>query len=199
MDILLMRHSRTTGNIQRRYVGATDEPLCEEGIALAHDSGIDTGTAIVYVSPLSRARETARIKFPNAQLNIVGDLKEMDFGDFEGRTASEMERDEAYVKWLESRCTLPCPNGEGITDFSDRVCAAFDGIVRACIKNGDKQLVIVAHGGSIMSILSRYAKPEREYYEWYVDNCCGYRTQLDEASWNDSPVLTEMVKFETHP
>jgi alpha-ribazole phosphatase len=196
MDVLLMRHSRTAGNIERRYVGVTDEPLCAEGIALAQSSGIDTRAATVYVSPLKRALETAGIKFPNARLHVVEDLREMNFGDFEGRSAAEMERDEAYISWLKSNCMLPCPNGEGLEDFSDRVCAAFDGIVRECIKNGDGKLVIVAHGGSIMSILNRYGKPERQYYEWYVDNCCFYRTKLDEASWAHSPLLTGYAMFE---
>ncbi len=197
MDVLIMRHSRTAGNSERRYVGITDEPLCAEGIALAHSSGIDTQAASVYVSPLKRALETAGIKFPGARLHVVHDLREMDFGDFEGRSAAEMERDEAYISWLESNCMLPCPNGEGLEDFSSRVCAAFDGIVRECIKSDDKRLVIVAHGGSIMSIFNRYGKPERQYYEWYVDNCCFYRAKLDEASWDHLPILTDCVMFDT--
>ena len=194
-----MRHGRTAGNIQRRYVGRTDEPLCQEGIALARGSGVSAATAHIYVSPLKRALETASIKFPNAKRTVVADLREMDFGDFEGRSAAEMERDQAYIKWLESNCTLPCPNGERLDDFSDRICRAFDGIVRESIENGDRQLVVVAHGGSLMSILTRFGKPERLYYEWYVDNCCGYRARLDEAAWDISPALTDCKMFETLP
>jgi len=199
MEILLMRYGKTAGNIARRYIGVTDEPLCDEGIALARDSGIYTETVNVYASPLKRALETASIKFPNARLTIVKDLHEMNFGDFEGRSAAELEQDDAYIKWLDSQCTLRCPNGEGLDDFSDRVCRAFDGIVREAIERGDERLVIVAHGGSIMSILSRYGRPEQQYYEWYVDNCCGYRAQLDEESWDDSPVLTGCELFSTIP
>lgn len=196
MEILLMRHGKTAGNIARRYVGVTDEPLCEEGISLARSSGICTETAHVYTSPLKRALETARIKFPNAKLTIVDDLREMDFGDFEGCSAAELERDDAYVKWLDSNCTLRCPNGEGINDFSDRVCQAFDGIVLESLKRGDKRLVVVSHGGTIMAILSRYGKPKRQYYEWYVDNCCGYRAKLDETAWETAPALTDCEMFD---
>lgn len=197
MEILLMRHGKTAGNNARRYVGVTDESLCDEGISLARESGICTETAHVYASPLKRALETARIKFPNAKLTIVNDLHEMDFGDFEGCSAAELERDSAYVKWLDSHCTFRCPNGEGIGDFSDRVCRAFDGIVLESIKRGDERLVMVAHGGSIMAILSRYGRPKRQYYEWYVDNCCGYRAQLDAAAWETAPALTDCSLFET--
>jgi alpha-ribazole phosphatase len=199
MEVLLMRHSRTAGNIARRYIGTTDEPLCDEGMTLAHSSGVSTDTAHVFVSPLKRALETAKIKFPNAELTIVDGLREMDFGVFEGRAAAELEHDAAYIKWLESNCTLPCPDGEGMSGFADRVCRAFDTIVRASIPSNGRRLIIVAHGGSIMSILSRYGKPERQYYEWYVDNCCGYRATLDEKSWDDSPALLCCEFFSTLP
>lgn len=197
MDVLLMRHGKTAGNHAKRYVGSTDEPLCDEGIAQARRSGVDTSTLSLFVSPLKRALETAQIKFPNAQMTICADLREMNFGDFEGWTASELEQDAAYIKWLESNCTLRCPNGEQMDEFADRICRAFDTIVSKCIANGDNQLVIVAHGGSLMSILSRYGTPERHYYDWYVDNCCGYRAQLDEASWGSAPTLVNCKKFDT--
>lgn len=196
MEVLLIRHGKTAGNIAKRYVGSTDEPLCEEGIAHAHLSGKDTNTTALYVSPMKRALETAQIKFPNAQMTVCADLREMDFGDFEGWTATELEHDSAYTKWLESECTLRCPNGERMDEFADRICRAFDAIVSECIDNGDERLVIVAHGGSIMSILSRYGKPGRRYYDWYVDNCSGYRAQLDEASWESEPALVDCEIFE---
>ncbi len=197
MDVLLMRHGRTAGNIARRYVGSTDEPLCEEGITHARCTGMDEETINLYVSPMKRTLETARIKFPNAQMTVCADLREMDFGDFEGRTAAELEQDAAYTAWVESDCTLRCPNGEQMDEFADRVCRAFDTIIKACIEHGDEKLVVVAHGGSIMSILSRFGTPERKYYEWYVDNCCGYRAQLRETSWNELPLLENCEKFET--
>lgn len=197
MEVILMRHSRTAGNLQRRYVGSTDEPLCQEGIELAHRTGIDTETTVIYVSPLKRAYETAEIKFPNAQRIVCSDLREMDFGEFEGRTADEMAHDAAYIKWLESNCMDRCPNGEAITEFTDRVCRAFDTIVKNCFLNGDEKLVVVAHGGTIMSILTQYSNSDRHYYEWYIDNCCGYRATLDGATWAHTPTLTELKLFET--
>lgn len=197
MEILLIRHGKTAGNLARRYAGRTDEPLCEEGIAHAHDTGIDANVTNLYVSPLKRTLETAKIKFPNAEMIICNDLQEIDFGDFEGRTAAELEQDDAYIRWLESNCTLRCPNGEQMDEFADRVCRAFDTIVQERIVSGEKKLVIVAHGGSLMSILNRYAKPERPYYEWYVDNCCGYRALLDESTWVSTPAITNCELFET--
>lgn len=196
MEVLLIRHGRTAGNIARRYVGRTDEPLCEEGRVHAQMSGKNTELQTLYVSPMKRALETAQIKFPNARQAVCADLREMDFGDFEGRTAAELEQNDEYRKWVDSNCTLRCPNGEQMDEFVGRICRAFDTIVRQCIDNGDERLVIVAHGGSIMAILSRYGKPERQYYEWYVDNCCGYRAQVDDAAWDSNPLLTNCELFE---
>jgi alpha-ribazole phosphatase len=199
MNVILMRHGRTAGNIDRRYNGRTDEPLCAEGIKLAIAGGADPGVRSLYVSPLKRAVETARIKFPNASHVICADLREMDFGDFEGRTADEMADDPAYIAWLDSNCTLRCPNGDQLGEFSDKVCRAFDAIVRLCIDKGERQLVIVAHGGSLMAILSRYGQPTRQYQEWYMDNCCGFRGTIDEAQWASEPLISDCDKFETLP
>ena len=95
MRIFLLRHGLTEGNIHRRYNGRTDEPLCQQGILQAQAAGILENMSYVYVSPMQRAVQTAKICFPNAQMHIIEDLREMDFGDFEGRTADEMADDTA--------------------------------------------------------------------------------------------------------
>jgi len=199
MEVILLRHGKTAGNLARRYNGKTDEPLCPEGVAHAHAGGADPGVRTVYVSPLKRAVETAKIKFPNAAHIICDDLREMDFGDFEGRTADEMKDDEAYIAWIESNCKLRCPNGDQIDEFSERVCRAFDAIVRDCIAKGENRLVIVAHGGSLMAILHRYGKPARDYHAWYMDNCCGFRGRIDGAAWDKEQSLVICGALDTLP
>jgi alpha-ribazole phosphatase len=196
MRVLLMRHGMTAANQMRLYNGRTDDPLCVQGAERALKTGTDPTVARVYASPLKRAVETARLKFPNAEITVVDDLREMDFGDFEGRGFDELKNDPEYQRWYESGGTLPCPNGECVADFVERVCRAFDAVVREHIGREDR-LVVVAHGGSLMSILSRYGRPERPYYDWFVENCCGYRARLDLPSWARSPVLTGCELFET--
>jgi alpha-ribazole phosphatase len=84
MQIILMRHGLTAANMKRLYNGRTDDPLCAEGIAHARASGTDATVTQLYASPMKRALETARIKFPNAEITVYDELREMDFGDFEG-------------------------------------------------------------------------------------------------------------------
>lgn len=195
MEVILIRHAQTAGNLARCYVGRTDEPLCPTGRAAAAASGIDYGVEIVYVSPLRRAAETAAIKFPNARQLVLPDLREMDFGAFEYRTADEMAEDEAYMSWVNGGCTSPCPGGEGLEDFQVRSCRGFALAVEDAMAQGRSQLVVVAHGGTVMAVMGRYARPGRPYFDWAVGNCGGYLAGLDAARWPMEPRLTDPISF----
>ena len=100
-----------------RIVGR-DTPLSPEGVRALRPA--DFSPATVYVSPLRRAVQTAQTLFPAAALVTVGDLAEMDFGDFDGRTADEMAEDPAYRAWVEQGCSTRCPNGERRAEFCSR-------------------------------------------------------------------------------
>lgn len=185
MDIFLIRHGMTAGNALKRYIGRTDEPLSQKGGTLVQERGCFPAIQRVWVSPLLRTQQTAAILFPNAEQRVAFDLREMDFGDFENRSADEMEDDPAYRAWVEGNCIGPCPNGEQIAGFAARVRAAFIEAVRA--EQNAKEAVFVVHGGTIMAILSGFSGAQRSYYDWFCGNCCGWRAEL---SWDkDTPVL----------
>lgn len=194
MQVILIRHGMTAGNALGRYIGRTDEPLSPEGIILAQQTGSDPDVQVVYVSPLQRTRQTAAILFPNAAQIVVEDLREMDFGDFEGRNFAEMEHDDTYRTWVEGGCTAPCPNGEGREEFSNRVCGAFVGVVREAANRGEETVTFVVHGGTIMAVMERYAQPKGEFYSYSVKNCEGYRCQISFAE--DSYTLTDPILWD---
>ena len=185
MLIVLLRHGETVYNEQRRYQGATDMPLSERGRAKlrADDNALDE----VIVTPLCRTKQTAAILFPNAKQIVCDDLREMDFGDFEGRTYDEMKDDAAYGAWLDSGCETACPNGESRAAFCERVCHAFEACVDEASARGEALLVIVAHGGTQMAALSRFVLPHRDYYEWNAPNAGGF--VLDASQWRARRVL----------
>lgn len=166
MLIYLLRHGETAWNAEKRYQGRTDIPLSDRGRALLGRA--DFAPKRVYVSPLIRTRETAAVLFPEAEQIAVPDFREMDFGAFEGRTAGEMAGDLAYRAWVAGGCAGRCPGGESLAEFSDRVWAAFVKL----LETEQERLVIVAHGGVQMAILERYAKPHRDYFDWYAP-CSG--------------------------
>ena len=185
MLIVLLRHGETVYNEQRRYQGATDIPLSERGRAKlrADDNAPDE----VIVTPLCRTKQTAAMLFPNAKQIVCDDLREMDFGDFEGRTYDEMKDDAAYGAWLDSGCETACPNGESRAAFCERVCHAFEACVDEASARGEALLVIVAHGGTQMAALSRFVLPHRDYYEWNAPNAGGF--VLDASQWRARRVL----------
>ncbi len=84
MRVVLIRHSKTAGNLKGRYIGTTDEPLCEEGIRLLEGKTYPTAE-LVYVSPMKRCRETASLIYPTLTQREEPLLRECDFGDFENK------------------------------------------------------------------------------------------------------------------
>ena len=89
MLIYLLRHGLTEYNAQKRYQGQRDIPLSPEGAAQLRKADFDPD--VVYVTPLQRTSQTAKIVFPHAKLVVVDGLKEMCFGSFEGRNFIEIK------------------------------------------------------------------------------------------------------------
>ncbi|MDO5548685.1 MAG: histidine phosphatase family protein [Eubacteriales bacterium] len=181
MLIYLLRHGLTRYNAEKRYQGVQDIPLSPEGIAQLCRA--DFSPAVVYVTPLRRTQQTAERVFPEAEQIIVKDLREMDFGEFEGRNYIEMEHDPAYRAWVESGCCTRCPGGENKREFCDRTCGAFEEIVDRAFREKADVVVLLAHGGTQMAIMERYGLPKREFYQWCGPNAGGYVVETTEDAW----------------
>ena len=142
----LIRHGETELQAQGRYQGSVDVPLSGEGRRkltagreklTAGRKSLNSGReclpareiyrdpAVVYVSPLKRAGETASLLFPEAVQIVVPGLAEMNFGKFEGRDFKEMENDPDYRAWVDGMCLGKCPGGESRGEFCARTCEAF--------------------------------------------------------------------------
>lgn len=169
--VYLIRHGMTKGNKERRYIGKTDEPLCEEGRA---QSAALKATGLpafdrVFTSPYLRCVETASILFPDMELTSVGGLRECNFGIFEGRTADELKDSAEYAAWLKTGCKGTIPEGEGVEEFKARCQKAFAETMGELPENGAYAFVL--HGGSIMAILEADALPKRAFYDYHLQNC----------------------------
>lgn len=166
MRVDLIRHGATAGNALRRYVGgATDEPLSPEGAEALRRLPDDGEVARVYASPLRRAVQTARILFPEARIVPVRDLREMEFGAFEGKNADELSDDAAYRVWVEGGCEGRCPGGEPRSEFAGRCVRAFMGCLAKEARFGAERAVFAVHGGTIMALLSELADPPIAYFD----------------------------------
>ena len=179
MIIELIRHGATEMSERRCYQGRLDTPLSEAGrnrLTASEDKH-----NIIYITDKTRTAETGAILFPEAEQRVIAELREMDFGDFEGRNYRDMENDADYRAWVEGGCWGRCPNGESRTEFSARVCDAFSALVERALAEGQEELIIVAHGGTQMAVLERWGEPKNEYYAWCSAPGTGWR--LDTANW----------------
>ena len=196
MEMVIIRHGQTAGNLAGRYIGRTDEPLCAEGIAAVRKMGSFQGLDRVYVSPLRRTRETAALLFPDSRQIFCPDLREMDFGDFEGKNAEDMVGNPAYQAWVASNCLEPCPNGESLAGLTVRVSAAFSAIIEDNIRQGSLRLAIVAHGGTIMVLMQEFARPGLPFHSWHVPNASGFKAQIDAQAWLTNQAITDYERLE---
>lgn len=176
MKILFIRHGQTAGNLEKRYIGRTDEPLCEAGIAALNRCLYPACTVLVS-SPMRRCLQTAACLFPAQRIHVREAFRECDFGDFEGKNYAELNGNPQYQAWIDSGGTAPFPNGESPEAFRARCCDGFRQTVRE-FADADS-MAFVVHGGTIMSILSQFVLPHRGYYDWMTENAHGWLCASD--------------------
>lgn len=198
MKIILVRHGPTPGNLARRYIGRTDEPLAP---------GVRPGYFVpaadrVYVSPLLRCRQTAALLYPGVTPVEVSDLRECDFGEFENKSYDELRDNPAYRAWMDDRTgTLAPPDGEDTAAFRRRCCRAFAGIMGKCLADGVGSAAFVVHGGTIMALMERFAETDspRGFYDWQPDNFGGWSAFTTRELWQARHVLTNVQKLGEGP
>ena len=182
IKLWLIRHGKTEGNKLSRYIGTTDEPLCQEGTEFLHKMDYPKVQA-VYVSPLKRCVQTAEILFPGEPVHIIEELAECDFGEFENKNYKELEGNPHYQEWIDSNGPLPFPGGESKEECAARNLKGFEEVLEVLGNEGITEAALVVHGGTIMNIMETYALPEKAFYEWHVGNGCGYEVELEPEQW----------------
>lgn len=135
LRIALIRHAPTPGNLERRYIGASDEALSPTGRKLALDARASLCALrprLLFTSGMRRCDETAAILFPDLSPIRVAGLAEMRFGTFEGKTYADLTGDVRYQAWVDAGCVAACPEGEDQAGFVARVRGAFEQALDAC-------------------------------------------------------------------
>lgn len=184
MKIVFIRHGKTKGNLEKRYIGKTDEPLSKEGIKEIENNSYPYCEAVIS-SGMKRCNETAEIIYPNKEYKIYEGLKECDFGLFENKNYDELKDNAYYKKWLESMGQIPFPEGEGHKEFCDRCSLAFEKAIND--NKNYNSIAFVIHGGSIMAIAERLYEKESSFYDWQIAN--GKYLYFDLSYENDKIIL----------
>ena len=182
MTVYLIRHGATAGNLEHRYIGRTDEPLCEAGIA-ALSAVRAPAVNVIVTSPMRRCTETTALLYPGQAFTICDDLRETDFGDFEGKSYHELNGDPDYQAWIDSGGTADFPHGESLLQFKKRSVSAF----LDCIANCSGDAAFIVHGGTIMAVCE--ALHGGNYYDYHIPNAGILR-----AEWNGGR-LCDLVKL----
>ena len=177
---ILIRHAKTAGNEEKRYIGAkSDEELSEIGKDEVKSKKDEILKLVfdrtqVFSSPMKRAVLTAQILFDDRNINIIENLKETDFGSFEGKNYLELKDDPIYQEFLDSNGRSGFPNGEKTEDFIKR---SVDGFFEAVKMSSTDDLFIVCHGGNIMAVMSSLTG--KDFYDFHTDNLDGYILEIE--------------------
>ena len=184
--IHLVRCGLTDANLQGRYLGREDVPVCEQGIEelkYLKEKFDYPQVQAVFTSPLQRCKQTAAMLFEGAPMVEIPDFTEYDFGEFEGFTAEELKDNEAFKIWLGDNGDAAPPFGETNNHFKARVAINFEKVVDGLIKTGTTETAIVAHGGVLMWILSFFGLPQAPMHEWLCESGCGYTLLVTPSLW----------------
>lgn len=186
IEITWIRHGKTKGNEEYRYIGRTDEGLSGIGIKEIEEKKSDYSEIkpdYIYSSAMKRCIQTARLLF-DKEPKIIEEFNEMDFGDFEGKNYHELNGDTMYQEWIDSNGELPFPGGEAREEFIKRCMTGYEKMLedikrdtysrmncKTEVRSDDKICISVAavvHGGTIMAVMS--SLQGGEYFDYQIGN-----------------------------
>jgi broad specificity phosphatase PhoE len=155
-EVVLVRHGETEWSRTGKHTGNTDVPLTDAGRRRAQAVGealAGREFALVLTSPLQRALETCRLAGLGDRAEIRDELKEWDYGAYEGRKTVEIREERpSWTLWRDG-----VPDGETATAVgarADRVVAE----LRAC----DGDALVFAHGHLLRVLAARWLGLEPE-------------------------------------
>jgi broad specificity phosphatase PhoE len=157
--LFLVRHGETIWNSERRYIGRTDLSLSDKGFEQAQNlaqrfAKKNEGEKIqaIWTSPLKRSVETAKIigKEIGLEPEIINELIEVDFGEWEGLTYEEIKEKfgDLIDRWLFSPSIVEIPSGESWRSLTERV----RNFLTQASRRPEKVALAITHGGIIKTI-----------------------------------------------
>lgn len=178
MKIYITRHGQTEWNVEGRMQGAKNSNLTQQGKKEAMNLGNslkDTKIDYIYTSPLTRAYDTALLIKSDREIDveIYENLKEMNFGVWEGMHSDDVVRDyekEHYKFWNEPHLYTPI-GGETFESLINRIKIALSDIIS---QNKGENILLVTHTVVIKAIYAIVKDYEIKDF-WnppYIKNTC---------------------------
>ncbi|MFI3209235.1 MAG: histidine phosphatase family protein, partial [Eubacteriales bacterium] len=165
MKLYFVRHLKTKGNYEKRYIGCTDESIAFNGDEQLNYK-LPEYPDKIYASPMKRCIQTAHFLYPERKVCTKERLKEMNFGEFENHTYEELKDNKNYQDFIQG---IENPiGGESRTSFKERCLRVFHEITTEC--KPEEEIVIVCHGGTIMAIMEKLEVQHRSFYDYQIPN-----------------------------
>ncbi len=188
MKLHLIRHGDTEGTERRLYYGRTDLPLSPAGAETLRQRRLsgDYPTATpgrIYTTGMTRTEETLALLYGDLPHGVLPQLREVNLGIFEMRSHQEMTGEPEYEKWISGDYleNIP-PGGESFAQFSRRVLAGLDALLESLEGDGDEDIIIVCHGGTIAMIMMHFfPREEKTTYDWIPNPGEGFTVLMGEA------------------
>lgn len=203
LNLILLRHGITDHNTGLRLTGWGDPDLNPEGQAQAKAATSKLAQAhkieAIYVSPLRRAQQTAQYLADVTGLPLIfdPDLKELNFGEMEGRTIPEMKElhPELFTAWRSAADPdFGWPGGETRLDFHTRVDQAIWRVIQDSVAHGYETVAIVGHGGALAGFASEILVGQPYVWrEYLLENCEYYLVAADYEANSDTKIEKNQV------
>tara|TARA_R100001039_G_scaffold39140_1_gene44155 strand:- start:2247 stop:2882 length:636 start_codon:yes stop_codon:yes gene_type:complete len=163
VELVAVRHGITAWNLERRYQGQQDIPLlfpdAEAGLLELRDALVDERFDAIYSSDLNRCQQTlawAEVAKANVPLSLEPRLRELDFGEYEGKVYDELKELPHYRAWIDSVGELQIPGGESAAQLRERLDAWLHDLAVNARADGHKKVLAVTHGGVIRELRRRF-------------------------------------------
>lgn len=169
-SLTLIRHLPTAGNVERQYIGWTDESILPVG----DDIRLPWEPSNIYGSDLLRCQESAALYFPQANYHSDSRLRESFFGDWEGKTYEMLKEDSRYREWIDKPTSKKPPNGESLQEVEARVLAAL-----ADLPSGQEDYFVVTHGGPIRILLTKFSPEAADFWSWKIPHQSIWRLEWE--------------------
>ena len=196
--ITFIRHGATQGNADGKYIGVTDLPLSKEGADEIYErieQADYPSFQKLYISPLKRCLQTAYIMAPSTLMVELEQLREMNFGKFEGKTPNELKNDEDYKKFLEGGLDNPPPGGESAREVVTRCYDAITTIIGDMMEDGLTNCAVITHSGIIMNMLSCFGLPKCKPLEYACGFGEGFEVMVSASMWQRSGAFEIVGRF----
>jgi probable phosphoglycerate mutase len=156
-EVWLVRHAETEWSVNGRHTGRTDIPLTPAGREAARALAPRVGGhrfARVLVSPLGRARDTAALAGVGDGAEVREELREWDYGDYEGITTPDIRRERPdWWLWRDGG-----PGGESPADVTARCDRLVADLAATASPDGDDDVLCVAHGHILRALGARWVQ-----------------------------------------